>query len=355
VVYIQENISWTVGFAVPALVMLIAIVVFMAGSPRYKHVRPRGSPLARIVDVSRTAWKRMKAEQVQRQRGAHPEEGNGDEEYVEETEPLVSRGEDAREGVDSPALAGPASGRHWLDYALACYSAEQVNEVRLVYGMLPVFFATILYWTIYMQMGSFFVVQGSMMDRQVGTGSFEVPAASLAVIDTVAIVGLIPVYDMLFEPMLRRVGRPMTTLKRIGWGLVICSWSMMAAALVEHERLRAAQDGRLLSIWYQIPQYVLVGASEIFASVGTMEFFYDRAPEAMRSCSSALQLLSVCIGSYLSSLLVVLVQWLSSLGGGPGWLPADLDQGRLDSFFALLAGLMAMNVLLFVWISKRFY
>lgn len=34
--------------------------------------------------------------------------------------------------------------------------------------------------------------------------------------------------------------------------------------------------------------------------MGQLEFFYDQAPDVMRSCSMALQLLSVCIGSYLS-------------------------------------------------------
>ena len=101
--------------------------------------------------------------------------------------------------------------------------------------------------------------------------------------------------------------------------------------------------------------YVLVGAAEIGTSVGTMEFFYDKAPASMRSSASALQLLSVCIGSYLSSLLVVIVQSVSTFGGGAGWLPDDLNAGRLDAFFLLLAALMALNALLFVWVCRRYY
>ena len=34
---------------------------------------------------------------------------------------------------------------------LAGFSAEQVEEVRCVVRMLPIFFTTILYWTIYAQ------------------------------------------------------------------------------------------------------------------------------------------------------------------------------------------------------------
>jgi solute carrier family 15 (peptide/histidine transporter), member 3/4 len=79
----------------------------------------------------------------------------------------------------------------------------------------------------------------------------------------------------------------------------------------------------------------------MLASVGQLEFFYDQAPDVMRSCSMALQLLSVAIGSYLSGAVV----WgigagTAALGWneGLGWLPSDMNKGRLDLFFLFLAG-----------------
>lgn len=39
-VYIQDNYSWTVGFGIPAAAMAIAMLLFVAGSPRYTHVEP---------------------------------------------------------------------------------------------------------------------------------------------------------------------------------------------------------------------------------------------------------------------------------------------------------------------------
>lgn len=61
----------------------------------------------------------------------------------------------------------------------------------------------------------------------------------------------------------------------------------------------------------------------------------------MRSCSMALQLLSVALGSYLSGALVWGVSVLTrrlELNHGKGWLPQDMNHGRLDLFFLLLAG-----------------
>lgn len=84
--------------------------------------------------------------------------------------------------------------------------------------MLPIFFTTVLYWTVYMQMGTLFVQQGTFMDRRLRNG-FEIPAASLNLFNTLSIVALIPLYDGVINPLLTRAGYQLTLLKRIGeWG-----------------------------------------------------------------------------------------------------------------------------------------
>lgn len=45
-VYIQESVSWTIGFAIPAAAMLLAVVTFVAGSSKYVHVEPTERYLA---------------------------------------------------------------------------------------------------------------------------------------------------------------------------------------------------------------------------------------------------------------------------------------------------------------------
>ncbi len=63
----------------------------------------------------------------------------------------------------------------------------------------------------------------------------------------------------------------------------------------------------ILTIPYALHRVKQVCHPQILASIGQLEFFYDQAPDVMRSCSMALQLLSVAIGSYLSGALVYLV------------------------------------------------
>lgn len=174
--------------------------------------------------------------------------------------------------------------------------------------------------------------------------------------NTVSIIVLIWIYDQIFEPFLRRLGYKMTLLKRIGWGMVVAAVAMAAAATVEMKRLEAchgcsANSPENLSIFWQAPQYALVGLSEVFTSIGQMEFFYDQAPDVMRSCSMALGLLSSALGSYSAGILTWLVQKLSEKVTGVQWLPNDLNKGRLDLFFLFMMALMIFNVMIFLVVA----
>ena len=70
-------------------------------------------------------------------------------------------------------------------------------------------------------MGSFFVEQGAAMDRSMFGGGFTIPAASLAIFNTLGIILLIPIYDRGLVPLLRYFGRKLTHLQRIGEMFVV--------------------------------------------------------------------------------------------------------------------------------------
>lgn len=157
-------------------------------------------------------------------------------------------------------------------------------------------------------------------------------------------------------PWFERRGRKLTSLQKSGTGLVVAVLSMLTAAGLEHWRLALAAEGELLpaadgddgrpravrlSVFWQAPQYLLVGCSEVLTSISQMEFFYDQSPETMRSCTMALQLLGTALGGFTASALMQLVAYASARGGREWISPQDLNQGRLDLFFLLLAGLMA--------------
>lgn len=68
------------------------------------------------------------------------------------------------------------------------------------------------------------------------------------------------------------------------------------------------------------------------------------------------QLLSVCIGSYLSGGLIYVVDVVTRAldPEGYGWLPKDLNKGHLDYFLALLGVLMLINCLLYAYVASYY-
>ena len=70
------------------------------------------------------------------------------------------------------------------------------------------------------QMGSFFVMQGANMDRNMFGGRFVIPSASLELFNTISIIALIPVYDRGVVPLLQRAGIKITHLQLIGGRLL---------------------------------------------------------------------------------------------------------------------------------------
>ncbi|VAI91121.1 unnamed protein product [Triticum turgidum subsp. durum] len=200
---------------------------------------------------------------------------------------------------------------------------------------------------------STFVEQGMAMDATVG--SVRVPPASMSTFDILTIILLVPLYDRAFVPTARRLTgseKGISELQRIGAGLAMPVLAMSAAALLETARLRAAPNST--SVLWQAPQYALVGVGEVLTTIGQLDFFYGQAPAAMKTVCTALGLLAIAAGGYLSSFLLTAVQWATATGGAPGWIPDDLNEGHLDRFFWMMAGLGCLNLMAFGSCARRY-
>lgn len=236
--------------------------------------------------------------------------------------------------------------------------------MKILLRMIPIMITSAMFSTVYNQLSTLFIIQGSSMDLRMGY--FNIPPASLTVIELLSVVIWVPIYDVLLVPFVSKITknpRGFTELQRIGIGLCISIFGMIAAAVVEIERLNVARQHGLvdepaipvpLSVFWQVPQFFLVGAAEVFAYVGIYEFFYGESPDAMRGLGTAFALLTIAFGSFLSSVLLTVVSEITTRNGAPGWIADNINRGHLDYFFWLLAGMSAVNLLLYV-VSARWY
>jgi len=252
---------------------------------------------------------------------------------------------------------------HWLDAAKlkhhGPYSDVTVEEIKAVYsvfGFLP-FMA--MYWFVYTTTGSLFYSQGCQMDYYIG--SFELPIAALNVMLIIAILILIPFCDRLLYPFLMRTSYcNFGMLRKIGVGYFLLILTMITAGLVEIQRKRTQTlsitstcDSSIhisgLSILWQIPQYFLAGASEVFADIVSVEFFSSQAPESMKAIVYSLNLVVIGVGYLMATLLQLIVDLWT-----PEWITNNLNHGHLEYYFFFMAGILLLNLLVYIPYARRY-
>uniref|UniRef100_A0A0E0B9M2 Major facilitator superfamily (MFS) profile domain-containing protein n=1 Tax=Oryza glumipatula TaxID=40148 RepID=A0A0E0B9M2_9ORYZ len=238
-------------------------------------------------------------------------------------------------------------------------TVSQVEELKMLLRTFPVWASLVGFFMVTAQMTSTLIEQGVAMDGRVGR--FTVPPASLATFDVVAVLVLIPVYDAALVPLARRAtgrDRGVSHTQRIGVGLALSAVAMAYSAMVEARRLAAAAAGSTpMSIVWQVPSFFVLGAGEVFAVIGMLEFCYEQSPASMKSLGTALVQLAVAVANYLNSGMLRVVAAATARGGGgggAGWIPDKLDEGHLDYFFWMMAALSVLNLLQFLHCSIRF-
>ncbi|KAJ0987904.1 hypothetical protein J5N97_006260 [Dioscorea zingiberensis] len=351
-VYIQDEVGRSWAYGICCISMVIAILLFLSGTKKYRYKRSSGSPVVHILQVIAAA--------IRKRDLMYPSNISF---LYEDSPEITSRipHTDQFRFLDKAAIM--AEGDNEVDVSnngvsrpnrWKLSSVTRVEEVKMVIRLLPVWATTILFWTIYAQMITFSVEQASTMERSIG--GFQIPAGSLTVFFVGAILITLALYDRLIMPLCKKYwnGRPgFTNLERIGIGLVMSVLGMAVAAVVEVKRLAVArQIGEVathrgatlpISVFLLIPQFFLVGAGEAFIYTGQLDFFITRSPKGMKTMSTGLFLTTLSFGFFFSSFLVSIVKSITGGANGQGWLADNINYGRLDCFYGLLSALSVVN------------
>ncbi|KAF4375741.1 hypothetical protein F8388_014463 [Cannabis sativa] len=292
-VYIEDMGQWVLAFRICTLSSIVAYGFLLSGNLRYRRFKPCGNPISRFSQVIVPSFRKFNLKMPL----------NGDQELYE-----VDLKESERNGMRR-------------------------------------------------------ILHSAVMNQRVF--SFDIPPASMTVFDFIFTSLFIILYERLVFPLhvkvTKREPKLPSALERIGIGLAIASLAMLVAGFVEQQRRKFAigsleQETSSLSILWQIPQYLLVGASDAFVYVARMEFFASQAPDGLKSLGIGLSLSASAMGSYGASAILSIVMRITSSSDGkkPGWVPPNLNDGHLDWFYFLSAALAALNFGLFVVCAKHY-
>ncbi|XP_058220382.1 protein NRT1/ PTR FAMILY 6.4 isoform X2 [Rhododendron vialii] len=339
-VYIQDNEGRGWGYGISAGTMVIAVAILLYGTSFYRYKKPQGSPLTIIWRVVLLAWKKRSL--------PHPSDPTFLNEYhkAEVSHTQKFRCLDKAAILDDYAAANGNRNNPWI-----VSTVTQVEEVKLVLKLIPIWSTCILFWTIYSQMNTFTIEQATFMNRHIG--SFVVPSGSFSFFLIITILLFTSLNEKVFVPLARKLthnNQGITSLQRIAVGLIFSAVAMVASALIEkHRREMAVNQNTQISAFWLVPQFFLVGAGEAFAYVGQLEFFIREAPEKMKSMSTGFFLSTLSMGYFVSSLLVSLVDKVTK----GNWLRSNLDEAKLDNFYWILAVLVVLNFLVFLAFAAK--
>ncbi|GAV60309.1 PTR2 domain-containing protein [Cephalotus follicularis] len=351
-VYIQDNVGWTLGYGLPAVGLAISIAIFLVGTPFYRHRVPAGSPFKKMAQVIVAAIRKWRV----------PIPRDPKELFDLD---LEEYGKDGKFRIDSTltlrflnkaCVKTGSSTDPWM----LC-SVTQVEETKQMLRMIPILTATFVPSTMAAQINTLFVKQGTTLDRHIGT--FQIPPASLSGFVTLSMLVCVVLYDRLFVKIMRRWTknpRGITLLQRMGIGLVFHIVIMMIASLIERYRLSVAKEHGLvenggqipLTIFILLPQFILMGTADAFLEVAKIEFFYDQAPESMKSLGTSYSTTSLGIGNFISSFLLSTVVDITKKHGHRGWILNNLNASHLDYYYAFFAILNFFNFIFFLVVIK---
>ena len=241
----------SVAFGVPGVLMLIATFVFWMGRKEFIHVPPTKSDGHGFFPVIISAFKHNSARK---------------------------------------------SGTKFLDGAIKEHSQDQIEAVRAVCDIAKLFAAISVFWALFDQHGSSWVIQAMNMDLLFMGIQFE--ASQIAAWNPIMVMGLIPLFSMGLYPLLDKMGFKTTPIRRMTWGMFVGALSF---AMIGALQLWMDNSADKINVMWQFFPYLVITMAEVMISITGLEFAYTQAPRSMKSSVMSIWLLTVFFGNLITA------------------------------------------------------
>ncbi len=217
-----------------------------------------------------------------------------------------------------------------------------LNEVfrgeglRLILRLTPVYLLVAVFWSLFDQTGSAWVLQAGNMNN-VLFGVTILPSQMQAA-NPMLILMLVPLFSYLIYPWLNRVA-PMTSLRKVSIGMFLAVIAFSISALIEQN----IQNGGNPSIGWQLLAYLVLTAAEVMVSINCLEFSYTQAPNSIKSFIMSFYSLSVALGNLITAMVNKVIQNPDGSSKLPG-----------ASYYWFFTGLMAGAAVLFIVVALTY-
>lgn len=277
----------SIAFGVPGVLMLIATFVFWMGRNEFVHVPPSKSDGNGFFAIVKTAIANQKNRK---------------------------------------------SDQSFLDVAEVKHGREGVEAAKAVLDIAKLFAAISIFWALFDQHGSSWVIQATKMDLVFMGMQFE--ASQIAAWNPIMVMGLIPLFSMGFYPLLDKMGFKTTPIRRITWGMFVAAASFVIIGLIQF----AMEGGTNVNVMWQFFPYLVITMAEVMISITGLEFAYTQAPRSMKSSVMSIWLLTVFFGNLITAYIAKI----------------NFFEMASTGYFMFFAALMALFALVFWYMGSKY-
>jgi len=243
------------------------------------------------------------------------------------------------------SLGSRQAGQTFWDAARAKFSAREVDAARSVGPILMVFAPVTIFWALFDQTTSTWVMQGDRMIPFPVLGSFQVGAEQMQSMNPAFVMLLVPLTLFLYPRIEKWFGIRVSPLRRLGTGMFLAGLSYLVVGFIQTQ---IDAGGRLSVLWQTLP-YLILTTAEVLISTTGLEFAFTQAAAEMKSTIMSFWLLTVAVGN-------LYVPLITKLRGAviAGTAAAGEGAAVNAATFYLYAGLTLAVALLFVFIATRY-
>ncbi|KAG0582296.1 hypothetical protein KC19_3G049500 [Ceratodon purpureus] len=261
--YFRIHYSYSFAFAVPAVFMMGALLIFWFGRKTYYDQPPQGNVFAEVGSVVVDAVKLRERR---------------------------------------------ADGEHWLDSAKAKHSSAIVEDVKGLMRVLVLLLPTPIFWALFDQQSSKWVFQASTLDGNIPWFfNITIQPDQMQALNPILIAAMIPLFDFIIYPFFESRRFSLRPISRMVTGMILSSLAFLFSGLLQQAIDSQGASNQPLSILWQIPQYVVMTAGEIMFSITGLEFAYSQAPDSMKAVVQAAWLFTVSAGNFVTVALVAII------------------------------------------------
>ncbi|EPR79454.1 Peptide transporter [Spraguea lophii 42_110] len=294
---LDNDTCYPLSFGLPTLLLMISIILFTLGSDQFIKLAPNSALLERIflVFTGKTENK-GKNDGIENLKKEFEEQIFDDiiykyandaaiqHSFISEPNSATNKEQKQCEMFFKPVdITHPTK----IEKESENTQIEDKNELQTIKSLFKVFLPTSCFWMVYDQQSSSWIEQADKMNLKIF--NTRILPAQMQSFNAILTLLFIPIFNKLIYPRIS-----LAPVQKMGIGMICASLSFIIAAIVE-----TVNRNHQISILYQIPQYILIVAGEIFLVITGLEFAYTNSPKDYKSIILSAWLLMVSIGNSL--------------------------------------------------------